>query len=133
MFPYMVFFLWIFFLFFSQNGLCRIFFHIKLIENFVSWFFFKHCGLLQSFPTWFLFCYSTSPHVCFSKLSLSNLFFNIELVENSAFNFSHVFFFSFFFCFFFQNCILLFFVFFFQNCFYWFYFFNMELVDNLAL
>jgi hypothetical protein len=63
-----------------------IFFHIELVENFVSFLKKKHCGLLQYFPTWFLFCYSISSHVFF-KLSLLNFFYNIKLVKNLALTF----------------------------------------------
>jgi len=69
-------------------------------------FSLKHCGLLQCFPTWFLFCYSVFPHVFFQNY-LYWIFFNIELVENSALTFPTCFFFIFLFAFFFQNCLLL--------------------------
>jgi len=94
-------------------------------------------------------CYNISPcDFCFAtvflhmfffpKLSLSNSFFNIELVENSALTFPTCFFSISFhlFCFFFPKIVFFcFFNFcvFFQNCFCWFYFFNKELVENWAL
>jgi hypothetical protein len=88
------------------------------------------------FPPWFLFCYNVSPHVFFLNY-LCRFFFNIELVENSALTFPTCFFFHFFFSFVFpklsSSFFFFFFLFFFQNCFCWFYFFNMELVENLAL
>jgi len=114
------FYVWFFFLSFYdlfsssffQNDLCRFYFsHFELVENFTSLFFsFKHCGLLQRFSTWFLFCYSVFQHVFFSKLSLSNIFFNIELVENLALTFPTCFFSCFFL--FFPKIIFFFFVFF---------------------
>jgi hypothetical protein len=90
-----------------------IFFHIELVENFVS-FKKKHCGLLQYFPTWFLFCYSVSSHVFF-KLSLLNFFYNIELVKNLALTFPTYFIFhlfSFFFLLFFPKLSSFFIIFF---------------------
>jgi len=68
--------------------------------------------LLQYFPTLFLFYYSVSPHVVL-KNYLCRLFFNIELLENSALIFPTCFFLFFhFFIFFFQNCLLIFLCFF---------------------
>jgi hypothetical protein len=106
------------FFFFFQNDLCWFYFsHFELVENFTSLFFsFKHCGLLQCFSTWFVFCYSVFQHVFFFKLSLSNIFFNIEVVENLALTFPTCFF-SCFFLFFFQNYLLLFFFVFFPELF----------------
>jgi hypothetical protein len=76
-------------------------------------------------------CYSVSPHsffYCFFQNCFSILFFNIELVDNYNCGFSHktlwiatVFSHMFFFYEFFQKFICR------------FYFFNIELVENLAL
>ena len=80
------------------------------------------------------FCFATVfPHMFFSKLSLS-IFFNIELIGNLALTFPTCFFFHFVLLFFHKIVFFFhFFWFFFQNCLYWFYFFNMELIENLAL
>ena len=80
-------------------------------------------------------CYSVSPHsfyYFFSKLFVDFIFLiYIELVENYSYSFSHkilwiatVFPHMVFFCFFKD---------FFQNCICRFYFFNIEMVENLAL
>jgi len=120
------FFLWIFFF---QNYLCRFCFVV---------FFFKTLWIVTMFPHIIFVLLQCFPTCFFPKLSLSNCFFNIELVKNLALTFPTCFFFHFFhfFCFFFSKLSSFFssiFCIFFQNCFCWFYFFNMELVENLAL
>ena len=118
------FFLWIFFFIFFQNGLCRFCFVVFFKKNIVN-------------------CYNVSPHsFCFAivfhhMFCFQNYFcqfvFNIKLVKNSALTFSTCFFHFFLL---FSTKIVFFSLFscvFFQNYFCWFYFFNMELVENLAL
>jgi hypothetical protein len=124
-------FFYFFYEFFSSfflNGLCRFCFIV---------FFFKTLWIVTMFPHMVFVLLQCFPTCFFPKLSLSNLFFNIELLKNSALIFPHVVFhfFSFFFAFYFQIVFFFFSIFcvFFQNCFFLFYFFNMELVENLAL
>ena len=107
-----------FFSFFFQCGLCRFYFVV---------FFFKTLWIVKIPHMVFVLlqCFLTC---FFSKLSLSNIFFNIELVENSTLTFPACFCFFFFF----QNCLLLLLVFFFF-LFFCVFFQNMELVENSAL
>ena len=98
--------------FFPKWSLSILFFSYWAGWEFCFMFFLKkqHCGLLKCFPIWFLFCYSVYPHVFFSKLSLLNFFFNIELVENLALTFPTCFFslFKFFFLLFFSKIVFFF-------------------------
>ena len=116
-----LFFMNFFLLFFFQNGLCQFYFVV---------FFLKILWIVTMFPHMvfvLLQCFST----CFFLNYLCRFFFNIELVENYNCRFSHMFFFSLFFPKF--SFFFIFFVFFFRIIFVDFIFFNMELVDNLAL
>jgi hypothetical protein len=124
------FFLWFFF----QTGLCRFYFFLYWAGWEFSFVFFSKITLwiATMFPP-HDFCFAVVfLHMFFlKKLSLSNLFFQYWAGWELSFSFPNIFFF--------QNCLLLFlfyflfFLFFFQNCFCRFYFFNIELVDNLAL
>ena len=120
-------FLW---MFFFQNGLCRFyFFYIELVENFVSYVLKKNT----------MDCYNVSPHdFCFAIMFSHLFFFKIILALTFPTCFiSH--FFSFFFLLFFPQNYLLLFSFFFFFCVFFselflsILFFNIELVENLAL
>jgi hypothetical protein len=109
------FFFMTFFLFFFQNDLCQFCFVIV---------FFKTLWIVTIFIHMVLFCYSVFPYVFFSKLSLSNFFLILSWLRITIVDFPTCFF---------PKIFSSFFLFFFQNFFCWFYFFNMELVENLAL
>jgi hypothetical protein len=120
MFPYMVFFffLWIFSFFFKIVSIDFIFFILSWLKILLLRFFsLKHCGLLQCFSTWI-----------FPKLSLSNCFLKYWADWEFSFYFPHMFFFLIFFhflCFFFQNCL-----FFYYFC---VFFFRIDFVNFIFL
>ena len=131
-FPHMVFFsFFMIVFFFFQNSLCRFyFFHIELVENLVSWFFFIKNTVD---------CYSVPPHDFFllwffSKLSLSILLFLILSwlrITTVDFLMKHYRLLQCFHACFFSLSV--FFYDFFQNFLCSFNFLNINLVENLAL
>jgi hypothetical protein len=130
MFPYMVFFsFYEFFLFFFKIvSIDFIFFILSWLKILLLRFFsLKHCGLLQCFSTWI-----------FPKLSLSNCFLKYWADWEFSFYFPHMFFFLIFFSFFVfffskLSFFIIIFVFFFFRIDFVNVFFNIELVENLAL
>jgi len=127
-------FLWIVFSFFFQNGLCRFFYILSWLRI-----------LLRSFFLNTVDCYNVSPHSFYFAMVLSHMFFfqnylyricflilswlKIQLLTFPTCFFYlfllffpklYSYFFFFFFCIFFSELFLL-------------IFFNMELVENLAL